>query len=81
MTLATDSRVSFFCARIETSTNGGRETGANAHRADAPIREGNADMKIDMRREQLEQLAEDGDEAAVGDLYREYEVDLGRGSI
>lgn len=37
-------------------------------------------MKIDMRREQLEQLAEDGDEAAVGDLYREYEVDLGRGS-
>jgi len=32
-------------------------------------------MKSDMRREQLEQLADDGDEAAVGDLYREYGVD------
>jgi len=37
-------------------------------------------MKIDMRREQLEQLADDGDEDAVGDLYREYGVDFGRDS-
>jgi len=35
---------------------------------------------IDPRREQLEQLANDGDEAAVGDLFLEYGVEYGAGS-
>ena len=73
-------RVFFLCPNLTRRPLKDSNDGANAHCADAPIREGNADMKIDLRREQLEQLAEDGDEAAVGDLYREYEVDLGRGS-
>jgi hypothetical protein len=37
-------------------------------------------MKPDPRKEQLEQLAADGDEAAVGDLFREYGVDYGAGA-
>jgi len=37
-------------------------------------------MKTDIRKEQLEQLAADGDEEAVGDLFREYGVVYGAGN-
>lgn len=47
----------------------------SAHCADALVREGNAEMKNDPRREQLEQMAEDGDEAAVAELWQVYGVD------
>lgn len=35
-------------------------------------------MQKDTRKEQLEQLAAEGDEDAIGDLYREFGVDFGR---
>jgi hypothetical protein len=37
-------------------------------------------MQTDTRKEQLEQLAAEDNEDAIGDLYREFGVDFGRDS-